>query len=252
LHALRHRLEAFHGQRDPAAVDAAWPHLGHEDRFVRYAARTAIEHQDPKTWKERALKETDPAKALGALLALVRATTQDPFHHPRKPGDPVPGAELESPILDALERLGWEKLTDSQRLDLLRIYAVLFNRTGKPDETARQKLIARFDRQYPARGRELNADLCQLLVYLEAPDVVAKSLRLMAEAPTQEEQIEYARSLRVLAKGWTPTQRKEYFEWYRKAANFKGGASLGGFFRLMKADAVATITEKEKAELKPI
>jgi putative heme-binding domain-containing protein len=252
LHALRHRLEAFHGHPDPAAVDAAWPHLGHEDRFVRYAARTAIEHQKPKTWKERALKETDPARALGALLALVRATTQDPFHHPRKPGDPVPGAELESPILDALERLGWEKLTDSQRLDLLRIYAVLFNRTGKPGEAARQKLVARFDPQYPARGRELNADLCQLLVYLEAPSVVAKSLKLMADAPTQEEQIEYAKSLRVVAKGWMPEQRKEYFEWYRKAGNFKGGASLGGFFRLMKADAVATLTEKEKAELKPI
>ncbi|HMF12969.1 MAG TPA: c-type cytochrome, partial [Gemmataceae bacterium] len=252
LHALRNELEAYHGQPNPAAVDAAWPYLGHEDRFVRYAARVAIEHQDPKSWQERALKESDPAKALGALLALVRATSQDPFHHPRKPDDPVPGADLKSPILDALGRIGWDKLTDAQRLDLLRICAVLFNRTGKPDEASRQKLVARFDPLFPAKSRELNADLCQLLVYLEAPGVAGKSLKLMAEAPTQEEQIEYARSLRALAKGWTPAQRKEYFEWYRKAANFKGGASLRGFFRLMKADAVATLTPKEKEEYKPI
>src|SRR5262249_31645592 len=185
LHALRHELEAYHGQPNPATVDAAWPYLGHEDRFVRYAARVAIEHQDPKSWQERAVKESDPAKALSALLALVRATGQDPFHHPRKPDDPVPGADLKSPILDALGRIGWDKLTDAQRLDLLRIYAVLFNRTGKPDVASRQKLVARFDPLFPAKSRELNADLCQLLVYLEAPGVAGKSLKLMAEAPTQ-------------------------------------------------------------------
>src|SRR5262249_21886480 len=106
--ALRHSLEAFHGRQDPKAVDAAWPYLGHEDRFIRYAARVAIEHQDPKTWQARALAEKDPARSLAALLALVRATMQDPFHHPRREGDPVPGAELKVPVLEALDRLAWE------------------------------------------------------------------------------------------------------------------------------------------------
>src|SRR5262249_55720743 len=73
-----------------------------------------------------------------------------------------------------------------------------------------------------------------------------------AEAPTQEEQLEYAKSLRVLAGGWTMAQRKEYFEWYLKAPNFRGGASLRGFLRIMKNDAVATLTPKEKEEVKPI
>ena len=44
----------------------------------------------------------------------------------------IPGANLQGPILDALGRIAWEKLSDPQRLDLLRVYAVLFNRTGKP------------------------------------------------------------------------------------------------------------------------
>src|SRR5262249_4431262 len=156
-------------------------------------------------------------------LALVRATGQDPFHHPRKPGDPVPGASLKEPILAALDRIDWDKLNDGQRLDLLRIYAILFNRTGFPDRAARARLIKRFDPLFPAAGRELNAMLCELLVYLEAPGVAAKALRLMAEAPTQEEQMEYAKSLRALETGWTPEQRKEYFGWYLKAANYKGG-----------------------------
>src|SRR5262249_34032272 len=168
------------------------------------------------------------ARALGALLALVRATGQDPFHHPRKPGEPIPGAALQGPILEALGRLDWDRLTYAQRLDLLRVYAVLFNRTGKPGDADRARLVQRFDALYPARGRVLNGDLCQLLVYLEAPGVAGKTLKLVAEAPTQEEQLEYARSLRVLKTGWTPAQRKEYFWWCVKAAHFKGGSSLRG------------------------
>src|SRR5207248_11524051 len=100
--------------------------------------------------------------------------------------------------------------------------------------------------------RFLNAELCQLLVYLEAPKVIEKSLKLLAEAPTQEEQMEYAKSLRVLKTGWTLEQRKAYFSWYLKAANFRGGNSLGGFLANMKKDAVATLTDEEKVALKPI
>ncbi len=77
---LRHKLEAFHGKQDPAAVDAAWPHLDHADRFIRSAARVALEHQDPKDWADRALGEKQPGKALAALLALVRVSSSDPLH----------------------------------------------------------------------------------------------------------------------------------------------------------------------------
>jgi putative heme-binding domain-containing protein len=252
LHALRRQLESFHGRQDPKAVETAWPYLGHEDRFIRYAARVAIEHQDPREWKGRATSEKDPARALNALLALVRATGQDPFHHPRAAGGEIPGKGVKEPVLEALDRIHWEGLTEAQRLDMLRVYAVLFNRMGPPSSAWRERLVQRFDPLFPARSREMNADLCQLLVYLEAPSIAGKALKLMAEAPTQEEQLEYAKTLRVLKTGWTPAQRKEYFEWYLRAANFKGGASLRGFLRLMKADAVANLTEKEKAELKPI
>jgi putative heme-binding domain-containing protein len=251
LHALRLELEALH-KPDRKAVETAWPYLGHEDRYIRYAARVAVEHQDPKEWQDRALKETDPARAINALLALVRATGQDPFHHPRKTGDPVPGRALQEPILESLERINFDKLSESQKLDVFRVYAILFNRTGKPEPAARDRLVKRYDPLFPAKGREVNAELCQLLVYLEDPAVAGKALKLIEDAPTQEEQIEYAKSLRVLATGWTPAERNEYFTWYLKAANFKGGASLQGFFKRMKSDAVATLTEKEKEELRPI
>ena len=60
-----------------------------------------------------------------------------------------------------------------------------------------QRLVRRFDPHYPARSRELNAELRQLLVYLQAPDAAAKTVALLEQAPTQEEQIDYARDLRL-------------------------------------------------------
>jgi putative heme-binding domain-containing protein len=123
---------------------------------------------------------------------------------------------------------------------------------GPPDKEAREKLIAKFDSLYPAKGRELNVELCNLLVYLEAPSVAEKTLKLLAAAPTQEEQIDYARALRVLKAGWTPELRKEYFTWFLKAVNYKGGNSLKGFFKNIKDDAVATLSAEEKTALQSV
>jgi hypothetical protein len=52
--ALRHRLEALHIGDHPDAIDQAWPYLNHPDRFVRFAARTAIEHRPLESWQQRA------------------------------------------------------------------------------------------------------------------------------------------------------------------------------------------------------
>jgi putative heme-binding domain-containing protein len=249
LRILRHKLEAFHGKKDPKAVETAWPYLDHADRFIRSAARIALEHQDPKEWTDRALAEKEPAKALGALLALVRVSSSDPQHAGK---EWKVDEKLKAKLLDALQQVAWDKLTDDQRLDLMRIYAILFVRMGPPDAAAREKVLAKLDSHFPATNRFLNADLCQLLVYLEAPKVIDRSLKLMAEAPTQEEQMEYARSLRMARTGWTPEQRKTYFSWYLKAANFRGGNSLEGFLTRMKSDALATCSDDEKKALAPI
>jgi putative heme-binding domain-containing protein len=247
LRALRHKLEAFHGKADSAALDAAWPYLGHADRYVRFAARTAIEHQPVGSWADRALAEKDPAAALTALLALVRASHPCP-QHKKAPVDEA----LKAKVLDALEKFDWAKLTETQRLELLRIHHIAFNRMGRPDEAVRQRVISRLDAAYPAGSRFVDAELCQVLVYLEAPGVVGKTLKLLSAAVTQEEQIEYARALRVAKTGWTMEQRKEYFGWIVRAGGYKGGNSFGGFLKRIRDDAVATLTDAEKAELKPL
>ncbi len=64
----RWSLESYYGHTDPKAAEAAWRYLGHEDRFLRYAARTVLEFQDPATWQEKALSEKDPIALTHAII----------------------------------------------------------------------------------------------------------------------------------------------------------------------------------------
>jgi putative heme-binding domain-containing protein len=232
----RQRLEYFHGYKDLDALKAAWPQLDHQDRFIRSAARVALEHQYPILWQEDALKERNPRAALAALLALVRV------------GD----KSLQPRVLEALDRIDWNRLDVGEQLELLRVYALTFIRQGEPDETTRRAVGAKFDALYPAQDRRLNAELCQLLVYLEAPNTAAKTVALLRAAPTQEEQIDYAKSLRLLKTGWTVPLRREFLAWFHKAANYRGGASFGLFIEDIKKDTVAGLTDAEKVAVKDI
>jgi putative heme-binding domain-containing protein len=234
--ALRRKLEAFHGKKDPDAVKTAWPYLGHEDRYIRFAARIAVEHQDPSQWQEQALAEKDPAASLNALLALTR----------------VGKKEVQPALLKALQRLDWDSLTHDQRLALTRVYGLAFMRMGKPDDETGKKVAGRFLPHYPAKTRELNSELSKLLVYLQAPEAAPRTMELLNKAPTQEEQLDYALALRNLRAGWTPELREKYFRWFLKAAHYHGGASFDGFVANIKFDAITTLSRAERAALQPI
>jgi putative heme-binding domain-containing protein len=251
LRDVQKKLEQFHGHADPKAVTAVWPYLGHSDRFLRWAARVAVEFQYPGTWRDKALAESSsPESTLNALLAFTHVSAQDPAH--RESSAQPPDTTLRDKILEALDRLAWDKLSYAQQLDLVRVYQVVLNRFGRPDDATVSRLRERFDRHYPTRGHELNSELCQMLVYLQAPTAATKTMALLEKALTQEEQIDYTRDLRMLKSGWTPELRKAFFSWIAKSAQYKGGNSLRGFMNNIQRDALANLSDAEKAEVKPI
>ena len=250
LRKLRRSLEAFHGHADPAALEIAWPCLSHADRFIRNAARVAVEFQDPSTWKARALAETNPQGSLEALLALAQVSATDPAHRPE--GSPAPDMAVANAIYDSLDRLDFNQLNLALKEDVLRVTEIVLNRFGHPGAERQAKLVAKFDPVYPTSIRDLNVELANVLVFLEAPNVATKTVALLESAPTQEEQMEYGRALRVLNTGWTPELRERYFSWYVQAGLFKGGPSLNGFLKTMKKDAIDHLPESAKADLKPI
>ena len=91
--------------------------------------------------------------------------------------------------------------------------------------------------------------LTALMCYLQAPTAAAKGVELLTTSPTQEEQLDIARSLRCLDVGWTPELRREFFQWMGRAQSYKGGVAFSSFVREVERDALAHVPEPERAEL---
>ncbi len=270
----RHTLESFQGRQDPKAVEFAWPYLNSEDRFLRYAARIAIESQPVAEWKDRALSETRTNAGITALLALAR----------------LGGRETQNDLLRALAKFPLDGLSEAQALEKLRVIELSFIRQGRPDEELAKMAVEKLDRHYPAKSERLNRELCELLIYLQAPDAVEKTLALLDAAPTLEEQIHYIVHLRTVKTGWTLEQRRHYFAWFNRDhqrdvanpadprgreyfpfAKHKGerpqhptetlrwfaeadreygdGSSFPKFIAGFRRDAVDSLTDNERAEL---
>lgn len=234
----RQTLEAFHGKQNPKAVDVAWPQLASPDRNLRFAARIALEHQPVTSWKDKALNESNPRAALTALMGLIRSSGGD--------------KALMKPILTALNKIDFKALKGLDRVTLIRNYMLVFTRLGEPAAEAKTALIKHLAPLFPTNDTGLNRDLTELLVYLGDAGIVAKAAPLVNESPTQEEQIDYARILRFAKTGWTKDLRADYFRWFLRAANYKGGASFDLFIGEIKANALATMTEEEKLAIKDV
>jgi putative heme-binding domain-containing protein len=241
-------------------VDKAWPYLSHSDRFIRHAARTALEHQPIEVWQERALKETNPRASLTALIALARMFPRSfkPVDQdldtppPTFPADQAERHPLQPAVLAALRRLDPAPMNKAEKLELLRAYILTLYRLGAPDEATRNELIEYLDAMYPATAREANVLLTELLCYLQAPSAAEKGVKLLTAAHTQEEQMDIARSLRFLKTGWTPELRRMFFEWILKAQSYKGGMNFRQFIGEFKADALKGMTEQEIQPLKDV
>ncbi|MGV3486097.1 MAG: c-type cytochrome [Planctomycetaceae bacterium] len=244
---LRHKLESFHGRQDAAAVETAWQHLDSPDRFIRWAARTAIEHQPLSDWSQRALGESDPARQVEALLALARVAGVCPQH--RTPETPPVNGSMRDQLLNALMEIEPASLDHERRLTWLRTIEIALNRFGPVDDARVASMVAKLDPLFPAPTREENWLLCETLVYLQSPQVAAKAMALIAKAPSQEEQIEYGRSLRMLREGWTPETHNAYFEWLLRASNYRGGASFQKFIEFIRNDAIESLDEEDKKVL---
>lgn len=236
LHDLRRSIEAFHGKADPKAVATVWPHLSHEDRYIRSAARTALEHQKVTTWKEKALGESNAMAQLEALLALVRVESAKKTPATR------------DVVLQSLLKHDYAKLAAEERLAYARLIQIVLNRFGDPSKAVMDAIGSKLDASYPADSFEENWLLTETLGYLQAPNTAAKAIALIEAAPSQEPQMEYARSIRFLKTGWTSDLRKRQLEWFLKAANYNGGASFTKFIEFIRNDSLATFTEAEKKE----
>jgi putative heme-binding domain-containing protein len=253
--ALRHEIEVFHGHEDSLAVDFAWPQLASTDRFLRYASRIAIESQPISQWKARAVSEKNPRAALTALLALAR----------------LGGRESQADLYQALAKFPLAALqSEEQQLDKLRLIEVALSRQGKPSPELTAPLIAELSPEFPAKTFALNRELCQVLLALDAPDAIARTLQLAAATPIQEEQFAYIFHLRTITNGWTPELRRQYFTWWtlklkstqhpdyvlrwfpEAGRQYSNGSSYNNFLIKTRHTAMANLSPAELASLRPV
>jgi putative heme-binding domain-containing protein len=256
---LRHNLESFHGRRHPDAVDTAWPYLSNEDRFIRNAARVAIEAQPTESWSERALNEQDPQARITSLVALARTGSEN--HR--------------SDAIQSLLGLDIETLTTDQKLGMLRAMSLVFMRLGDPDETERSAIISEFHRLLPDSDDRVNTELIRNLIYLRDSQVAEKAIALIRdrqppEAPNWSEsllerneefggviqemignppptrELEYVFMLRTLREGWNIDLRREYFTFINEAADRQGGSSYSGFLEDLRTEALRNSTVEER------
>ncbi|MGM9510402.1 c-type cytochrome [Larkinella sp. GY13] len=264
-HKLRTSLEQYHLEPNPAALAAAWPHLSHPDRFVRYAARIAVEHQPVAQWQEKALSETNPQRATQAIVALARQGSES----------------AKSGAINTLLKINFAQLPESQQFDVLRAFELIFLRMGAPTDADKAKVIAYLNPHYPAKTALMNRGLSKVLIYLEAPGVVAKTLALMdkkdepgmadlnltpatassdlilrnpqygldiakmLEKVPPLQQTYYAVMLSRQETGWTPELRNKYFTWFGNAFKYQGGRSYVGFIDRARKLALAHVPKDQ-------
>jgi putative heme-binding domain-containing protein len=232
--ATLRKLALYHGPDAEGTVDRVWPYLAHEDRYVRYAARVAIEHQPVEDWNTRALAEEDDRSRVAALAALARV-----------------GAPSNQPaMVKVLTTIAWPSLDEQEQLDWLRTLTLTFSRLGAPGEAERRAALDYVDPLFPSTSAAVNRDLARLLVYLEAPQVVARVLDVMMSEPTSQEQVFYALMLRVLdEKHWTAAQHRQFFQWCTLTESQGSGEIYKGFLPAIKDVALDSVSRGRRKEI---
>ncbi len=265
LRKLRHELESFHtAKKAPEGLALAWEHLDHKDRFIRYAARIILEHQPVEHWLAQFKEETKAQKLIPAAIAMARL-----------------GSENQSALLyEKLASIPVETLAIDEQIDLLRAHALGLKRLGMPQRAQKTKIVNHLDKHFPHTNNEVNKELAQLLLYLEAPGITEKLVAqlehhtqqktitegvsmLSEEATLRSEQygplireviakmppsesIYYGMLLSNTAHGWTPDLRERYFQWYYDVLDSKGGMSFKAYMENVRQRALTHVPETER------
>ena len=261
--ATRRKLESFHGSANGEALGVAWTHLGSEDYHIRYAARIAIEWQNPKFWAQKAYSEKNDLTAIHALLGLARSDYDNSL----------------KPSVERLLKVNFQDLDKSGQLAILRTYSVFMSRNGLPEEKQVHAIGEQLDPFFPSKDNNLNEELCRVLCYLDHPSAVQKTIALMkttkamipdfntdimkrnkhygsrilstmdADATPNVLNIHLLFCLKGVQAGWTMKDRKAYLGELQTLMTKKGGNMFTGYIQKIRESAIASVPSKDRISL---
>ncbi|MGA0871683.1 MAG: family 16 glycoside hydrolase [Phycisphaerales bacterium] len=232
--AKRRAIESLHGDPSAAAesLDSIWIDLADRDGSIAYAARVALEFAPVDAWRSRAVAEADSARALAALLALVRTGET-------------------SDVAAAIERLGafeWATLDRSQRQAWLRLHEIALARHPElADEAMKTLLRSRLEPVHPCGDVELDRAMLAMLVVADSADAVKPAIKALGSLEVAPA-LDVAMSLR-LSNHLDAADREALFRWLASAKNTDGGHSFRGYLDAIERDALARAPESDRESL---
>lgn len=278
--AIRRKLEAFHGRQDPAALDAALPHLNSADPMIRHAARIAIENQPPASWTKKfqsiMTEYWNPRVGrhdvrLDAALMLLHANCIDAV--------PAVLDYLDVRVFDDLERadlidLGMQ-LTIVETCELCRAVdpktfaryeaklaarvpgrsATSFTRLPLPDphyvfprSPGRPLCVSPYGTN-EVLGRRVARLLSEFGTF-EKNEAAERFFHRIVEpllmSSVQEDKLAGLLALRKLPKGTPTNLKRRYFETLQEGARFVGGQGMSTFLDKLRSEAIATLSDGDK------
>ena len=246
--------------RDPKKFDAdlALNQLSSEERTLRFMARTALERSPDAGWITNISTKKDAWSRILGSMALAR----------------LDGKKHRSIALETLLKVDWKRLSQQQQVNWLRATGLVFIRGGEPSEAEKTAIILKIDASYPATDRSMNFELARMLCYLQAPNVVSRTLKLMDEAPAADAedwkvlvernsrygsdinqviknhppsaQIHYIYCLRAVKGPWKGDERRRVFNWFREIESRSGGNSYASFIALIRKQIYENGTPEEQ------
>ncbi len=209
----RRACEAFVHSGLEAPVEPLLELMGSDDRWLRYAARTALERVPADRWRKQVLASRNPWVVTHGLLAL---------HHVGAL-DPVSALKAEADLLEG--RLG--SLTPQQTVDVMRMVGLTLIAGGRSPAVG--TIAQRLRSAFPSGHWPVDAEAARLLAFLQVPEAVPMLLEAMQRDTDQAHQIHYALCLRYLNVGWNLASKKKLLDWYEGTRNWEGGHSFGPY-----------------------
>lgn len=216
------------GQTGP--VDDLLALLGNEDRFLRFAARLALERVPAEQWKEKGLALVDDRARLTAMLGLMR---------------PTPAAITPNEVLQAaadMLRKGTSAGMEAHRLAQLALLA-----GAKPEAAGNlgEVLLA----AYPSKDEMIDRESLRLVAKLQTKGAAEKLVTALEKESNQEKQIHLALVLRYLEEGWNSDLKTRYFRWYETSKSLDGGHSFVPFLENIVSATFGRLTPEERQSL---
>jgi putative heme-binding domain-containing protein len=230
---VRTRIEpASFAPVDPVADLLPLLHDG--DRFVRYAAREALERTNRNRWRDAALAVSTFPAAIDAQLALVNTVTT--FTQVR-------------PLLERQRALLEAGVPDEHLPAFLRVVHLTMARDeGVNFAEVYSRMASLLLARYPMASSAANREIATTLAHIGTAEAIPAIVQHMTAPGTSRlDQIHDMYVLRTMAEGWEPADREAVVNWFLKVQDegWKGGASFIGYIQNLWNDFSKVLTPEE-------